>query len=95
MKKCFMLVPLFVFASVVASEFDLLPRNGGTIDRKNGFVKDRYSLSYKEGRFYDAILLDFDFSKLPAMKYRTLKTAALKLNIETVKNPGAFLIDKD
>ena len=92
MKKCFMLVLLFVFASVVASEFDLLPRNGGTIDRKNGFVKDRYSLSYKEGRFYDAILLDFDFSKLPAMKYRTLKTAALKLNIETVKNPGAFNI---
>ena len=92
MKKCFMLAALFVFAPVVAAEFDLLPRNGGTVDRKNGFVKDQYSLSYKEGRFHDAILLDFDFGKLPAMKYRTLKTAVLRLNIEAVKNPGSFNI---
>lgn len=81
---------LAIFLPVVAlagAEFRLQPQIGGTLT-KNGFEKNQYSISYKAGKFDSAVLLDYDYSKLPAMKYRTLKSAYLRFRLAAVKNPG-------
>lgn len=87
MKKMFfwaLLLPAFVLAG---AEFKLQPEIGGTL-KKAGFEANQYSISYKAGNYNSAILLDYDFSKIPAMKYRTLTSAKLTFKLSAIKNSG-------